>query len=660
MSGILACVMLLGCYVNAQASSERSLLNATGSVYYVSTTGSDTNPGTSAAPFKTFAKATSMLGPGMTLYILPGVYNEPLKISNSGADGAWIDVESAGGAVTIDIKNQSNPAVYVRGSYVTLKNLEIKGSNDICVLSSGNYVHISGLMVHECQTHGIHVAGQHVEVTGNVVYATSLANQARTASSGWGSAIKVSLGGNDVLVEGNTVFNNYGEGIASTRGSNVVIRANTVYDNFSVNIYVDNSYDILVEKNLVTCHPNSGFERNGAPASGISMGEEYYLGWGAKLDRITVRNNIVAFCRRGVYYYGAASSLTNGGLKNSTIVYNTFWASTDTALGVVYGTGQTNSLIANNIIWQANNKLAYIENFSGLTFHNNMWKVVPPSGAKGAADRVGDPLFLTTPGYIAQSFALSSASPAISGAANIGMATDYFGNQRGLSYEMGALQFLGTISSPTPAASTATSAPISSPTQPLTSTALPLLPTSTKTPTPIPTLIVPTFTSTTLPPTATSTVVSTLALPTSTSTAVPPAPTFTALPISTSILLSKTETIYNDTNPTLIYSQNWQTVQRIRAYQGSYQFTEKTGSFVTLSFTGQSFSLLYTTGKGYGKIDVYIDNQLIATVDQKTSQNQFQQRWDYQGTLPTGQHELKLIFSGPDKFKGSIDAVVVR
>jgi parallel beta-helix repeat protein len=642
VSGILAWVLLLGSYANVQASSELLPLNITGAVYYVATTGSDSNSGTLVAPFKTFAKATSMLGPGSTLYILPGIYNEPLKISNSGMDGAWIDVESTGGTVIIDIKNVSNPAVYVRGSYITLKNLEVKGSNDICVLSSGNYVHISGMVVHDCQTHGIHVTGQHVQVSGNVVYATSLANQARTASSGWGSAIKIGFGGNDILVDGNTAFNNYGEGIASTQGANVVIRGNTVYDNFSVNIYVDNSYDILVEKNLVTCHPNSGFERNGLPASGISMGEEYYSGWGAQLNRVTVRNNIVAFCKHGVYYYGADPSLTNGGLKNSTIVYNTFWGSIDPVIGVEYGTGQTNSLIANNIIWQANNKLVYVANYSGLTLQNNLWKVAPPTAAKGAGDRLGDPLFLATPGYTAQSFALSLSSPAIGGAANIGVATDYFGNQRGPSYEMGALQFLGAIASPTPVISNPTLAPTSLPTQLPTSTALPL-PTSTKTSTPMPTLIVPTFTSTSLPPTATSTTVPTLVGPTSTSVSSP-----------------KVEIIYNDTNPALIYSENWLVAAKVKAYEGSFKYTEKLGSFVTLSFIGQSISLLYETGKGFGKMDVYIDNQLIATLNQRTPQNQFQKRWDYQGTLSAGQHELKLIFSGPDTLKGSLDAVVVR
>ena len=40
-----------------------------GITYYVSTTGKDTNTGTSSAPFRTFAKAVSVLKPGDTLQV---------------------------------------------------------------------------------------------------------------------------------------------------------------------------------------------------------------------------------------------------------------------------------------------------------------------------------------------------------------------------------------------------------------------------------------------------------------------------------------------------------------------------------------------------------------------------------------------------------------
>lgn len=622
---LLACAILLGNYVSAKAYSDQpSALSTAGSVYYVSTTGNDSNPGTSSAPFRTFSKAASMLSAGSTLYIHPGTYSESLKILNSGADGAWINVRPSGGAVIIDVQNTTNAVVQLLGSYITVSGLEVKGSTDICVKALGSYLRISGLTVHECQTHGIFVSGAHVEVTGNTVYAAALANQARNMPTAWGSGIKIGLGGDDVLVDSNTIYHNYGEGIAVTRASNVIVRGNTVYDNYSVNIYVDNSFNTLVEKNLVTCHPNSGFERDGNAASGIAMGEEFYEGWGAQLNQVNITNNIVAFCRQGVYYFGADPILTGSGLKNSTIAYNTLWGSTDTALGVIYASGQVGSLISSNIIWQANNRLAYIENATGLTFQNNLWKALPPSNVRGTGDRIGNPLFAATPGYVAQSFALSALSPAIAGGANIGVTTDYFNNPRGPSYEMGALQYTNTI--------------------PSTNTSVPTLATTTPTQ-----ALVPTGTATTAP-TATS-------QPTS----LPPIATTTSAstPVSTASPAATLETVYNDTHPAFVYSANWQNVAKDKAYAGSYKLTTKTGSSVTLNFTGRSFSLLYTTGLNFGTLDIYVDNQLIATLNQKTSQIYFQKRWD-SGQLSAGAHVLKLVYTGRNDSKGTLDAVIVR
>jgi parallel beta-helix repeat protein len=607
---LLVCAITIGSHINVQAASTSGLI-LTGNIYYVSTTGSDSNPGTATAPFKTFAKAAAILSAGSTLYILAGTYNEPLRISNSGTDGAWITVRPSGGAVVIDLKNTANSAVYLEGSYIDIGSLEVKGSTDICVKTSGNYLKISGLIVHECQTHGIFVSGQHVEVVGNRVYATSLTNQPRTMSSGWGSGIKIGLGGNDVLIRGNTAYHNYGEGIAATRGSNVTIRGNTVYDNFSVNVYVDNSFNINVEQNFVTCHANSGFERSGSPAAGIALGEEFYEGWGAQLNNVTITNNIVAFCSRGVYYFGGDPGLANAGLKNSTIAYNTLWASTNTTLGIMYGNGQVGSLITSNIIWQADNKLAYIENSAGLTFKNNLWKTTPPANVKGNGDRMGDPLFLNVPVYDPQTFELSALSPAISGALNIGVTTDYFDRLRGPSYEMGAVQYMNAL--PAPSSTNTTNPP---------------------TPTPLwtPTLI------------ATNT----------------PLPTSTVIPFTSTPAPAPLETIYNDKNPALIYSGNWQDVSKAKAYGGSYKQTRRIGSSVTLNFSGQSFGVLYATGTNFGRLDVYVDDQLVAAINQKTSQNFFQKRWDYSGQLSSGAHELRLVFTGPTDAKASLDAVIVR
>jgi hypothetical protein len=55
---------------------------------------------------------------------------------------------------------------------------------------------------------------------------------------------------------------------------------------------------------------------------------------------------------------------------------------------------------------------------------------------------------------------------------------------------------------------------------------------------------------------------------------------------------------------------------------------------------------------------VYVDGQLIATINQKTDSQQFQQEWSY-SDLPDGQHELKLVFSGPADTRASLDAITI-
>jgi parallel beta-helix repeat protein len=617
---ILAFVMIAGIAINAQAA---------GSVYYVSPTGNDANPGTSSAPFKTFTKANSVLTAGSTLNIYAGIYNEQLKISKSGTSSAWITVKPLNGTVVIDMKNLTNPAVNIQGSYVALNNLDVRGSNDICVRLAGTYLRASGLIVHECKTHGIFTIGQHVEITGNIVYRTSLANQLRNMSSGWGSGIKVGLAGDDILINNNKVYNNYGEGIAATRGSNVIIRGNNVYDNFSVNIYVDNSFSIVLDKNFVTCHPNSGFERNGSPAVGIGMAEEFYTGWGAKLNHVTITNNIVAFCKNSVRYNGAADSLMGGGLKNATIAYNTLYGSTNSALSIVYESAQGGSLIANNIVWQAQNTLTYIDNTAGLTFKNNQWKVLPPAAVRSSGDKIGDPKFASTPGYAPESYRISGSSPAAAGATDIGISNDFFAKQRGPLFDMGSIQF--------------TSATVTS------------TPQSTKSPTP--TTVKPTNT---LPP-STPTAIA----PTATQTALPPTATFTSVPtqpVSTATLQpTPQEMTYDNTNSAFAYSAGWTEVPTDSAIGGSLARTSTDGSSATFQFTGRSFSVIYRGGPSYQEMDVYVDDVLIATIDETQAVDQNQLRWDYPSQLSFAQHTLKLVLiTTSSDANGSLDAVIVR
>jgi pectate lyase-like protein/parallel beta helix pectate lyase-like protein len=664
---ILTFAIFLGNNIHAQAA---------GSVYYVSPTGNDANPGTASAPFRTFAKANSVLTAGSTLNIYAGTYTEQLKISKSGTSSAWITVKPLSGTVVIDMKNAATFGLSLAASYVTVSGLEIKNSGDICVNIVGNNLTVDGLVVHECASHGINTNNSsQVKILNSRVYHAVLSNASRSISSGWGSGIKIRVSDN-VLIQGNIVYNNYGEGMG-TRGTNVTIRANTVYDNFSVNIYT-NSENALIERNFVYCTPNNGYERDGLPAIGIGMAEEYFDGWGARLKNAQVLNNIVAFCKHGVRYSGADDRLAGGGLKNATIAYNTLYGSTNSALSIVYESAQSGSMIANNIIWQAQDKLSTVDNPVGLTFKNNLWKVLPSTAVRSSGDKVGDPKFAVTPGYGSESYRPSSSSPAAASASDIGITNDFFAKPRGSSFDIGAIQFTSSSANSILPATATSIPPTITPTNtlfpstPQATSILPTLaatrtlspstpqatgtsisptaqPTNTSAPaSPTPTVDVPGATPTILPPT-----------PTLTSTAMLPSPTITLQP--TQQVQSSEETQYDNKHSAFVYSAGWMDEISTAAIGGSYARTSTNGSSVTFQFTGQSFSLIYKGGPSYRKMDLYLDNVLITTIDERFDVSTYKARWDYPGQFPLGQHTLKLVFvTTSSSTKGSEDAVIVR
>jgi len=165
--------------------------------------------------------------------------------------------------------------------------------------------------------------------------------------------------------------------------------------------------------------------------------------------------------------------------------------------------------------------------------------------------------------------------------------------------------------------------------------------TPTESPTPMP----PTPTETPVPPTATATM---------TASPVPPSPAPTAAFV---------ETVYDDTDSSFLYSSGWKDEWKRAAYGGSFKQTTQDGSYVTLNFTGQSFSVLYTSGKEYRTMDVYVDDVLVGSIQERGWRQAFQQRWDYPGQLAPGSHTLKLVFVTSDKrnrTRGSLDAVIVR
>jgi hypothetical protein len=117
---------------------------------HVAPTGSDSSIGTAAAPFRTIAKAVSVLStPGDTILLQGGAYVCPTTttISKSGSSTAryYLLVE-AGERALLDCSSQavngSNRGVYLSGSYWYIRGLDIKeaGDNGMYVTGSNNII----------------------------------------------------------------------------------------------------------------------------------------------------------------------------------------------------------------------------------------------------------------------------------------------------------------------------------------------------------------------------------------------------------------------------------------------------------------------------------------------------------------------------------------
>jgi hypothetical protein len=77
-----------------QLHTQFTLGGLAANAVFVSTAGSDSNPGTLTAPFRTIARGILALAPGMTLYVRGGTYFERPVVAVSGTESQWITIQS--------------------------------------------------------------------------------------------------------------------------------------------------------------------------------------------------------------------------------------------------------------------------------------------------------------------------------------------------------------------------------------------------------------------------------------------------------------------------------------------------------------------------------------------------------------------------------------
>ncbi|HRI08917.1 MAG TPA: right-handed parallel beta-helix repeat-containing protein, partial [Nannocystaceae bacterium] len=356
--------------------------------------------------------------PGYEIRVFGGTWHERLDVPDQGdPQDPIIILPVDDEAVILDGAGLvGGQPLRIDGAHVRVAGFEVRGSENQCVTVGGSDVVIEDLEVHECVSHGVELGGQGIVARRLRIHRSVLENEGEQGS--WGSALKVKVGGEGIVVERNHVHDNWGEGIAITRGVDVVVRENWSHDNYGVNIYVDNSHDVLVEGNFATATGEGPLKAGDRPV-GIMLGEEYYDGWGAQLADVTIQNNIVAFCGHGIGWWGA--EIDGGGLQNVAILHNTVWGTLDTAISIAYDPEKTmGSVIANNLVQQPGDAVAWIEDRTGLDMHHNFWVGPPPEdwrNCTGDGDLNGDPGLHAAPVLTVATYRLGQASPARDAAA---------------------------------------------------------------------------------------------------------------------------------------------------------------------------------------------------------------------------------------------------
>jgi Right handed beta helix region len=364
---------------------------ASGTAYYVSQTGNDSNAGTMSAPWRTIQHAATTVKAGDTVNIRAGVYNEAVTPTGSGsASAASITFQSYPGELAVidgtglKVVNGQSGLFNISGhDYITVSGLEIRNftsSSDsqvpvgIYVSGADNFIQLLSNHVHNITTTAPANANNCAsDALGIAIYGTTApASINNLVISGnevdhnkTGCSETVTLNGNveNFTVTGNLIHDNNNIGIdaigfektspqtAYDQARNGVISGNTVYNITSYGnpdygnvyaadgIYVDGGTNILIERNTVH---NADLN--------VELASEHS---GKLTSYITLRNNLIyAGNSNGISIGGYDSK--RGGTDHCTIVNNTLY-NNDTQQT---GSGEfqvqyyaTNNVFKDNIIY---------------------------------------------------------------------------------------------------------------------------------------------------------------------------------------------------------------------------------------------------------------------------------------------------------------------
>ena len=476
------------------------------STYYVSTTGSDSNPGSLGYPWASFSHANAQVAPGDTVIFEDGVYTAGVDyfalLNVSGTAGAYITYKARniGGAILDGQSNYTNMGLSIWANYLNIEGFEIRNlaGTAIATGEAHNHVNFRYLWIHHigriCTTTSFGLDGVYLHQASYFFFDRCKFNDI--------GRLRVA------------------DGCPSDTGTGL-----------DQGLYLDGcSY--ITAQNCIFYHIGNGFAL------------QIYSSGSLTSDHISFINNT---CNNNNFAHYAGHIILWSNMNNVLIVNNILKGHGQYAMQIYQGEGYVYSanIIANNIYYGGNN-IFYVGTTTGITLSSNTNQ---------------DPRFVNEASY---NYNLLSASPARDAGYATGLTYDYANNPRVGTMDIGAYEYVSgvtttTTTTTTPTTTTTTTHPTTTTTTThattTTTTTRPITTTTTSTTVALTTTTTSTTrtttTTTTQPPTTTTTTTRPITTTTTSTTVAPTTTTTTTKHITTT---TTTTTVAPTTTTTTTHS----------------------------------------------------------------------------------------------------------
>src|SRR2546427_12298046 len=430
-----------------------------GATYYVAPTGSDSNAGPSASPWRTIQKAANTLNGGDTVIVNAGTYNERVQVITSGGPGNFLTFQGQGTVLMQGFNIQAN---YVKVTGFEITNTPGTSPTDRIggtgFYLSGSNIEVSNNYVHQSTSSGIYITSStsNSTVSGNrIAYAVECA---------------IYINGNNNLVVSNDISHTRsvsGSGADGVRffGSGNIVRKNYIHDIMTSDSPGQSPYI----KALMTWGPatNYVFEQNLIDKHS-SQPEGFALeGSIQPVGDIIIRNNV--FITRGTVYNPDVNAGDGGLVTNVTIVNNTMVAVNGPAeYSIWLFPNLRGAVVKNNATYDRGNvSIPYIQVDSGASGVDIGFNSISKSDGQApkGSPYPGD-LWMVNPQFVnlaTGNFHLQPGSPLIDKGTTLSQVTnDYDGVARpqGSAYDIGAFEYFASLTPPSITSFTPASGPV--------------------------------------------------------------------------------------------------------------------------------------------------------------------------------------------------------